>query len=105
MFALRGLHKASLAPLGFGEGGTASWIDDIAMHADSFAAFADLFERVLMRISSASMQLKASKCLLLHERLEVLGYYVTPHGIIMQEDKLKELEKRDEEGNLVGPSN
>ena len=39
-----------------------SWIDDISMHADSFQGFADLFERILMRMATTSMQLKASKC-------------------------------------------
>ena len=110
MFALQGLSKVTLAPhedahgnLRESTGGVASWIDDIAMHADSFNGFVDLFERVLMRIAAASMQLKASKCFLLQSKLEVLGYYVTPDGIIMQEEKLKELEKRDAAGNLVYP--
>ena len=108
MFALQGLGKVTLEPNERGEfssGGCASWIDDIAMHADSFNGFADLFERVLMRIAAASMQLKASKCFLLHERLEVLGYYVTPDGLIMQGEKLAGLIKRDDDGRLVAPAN
>ena len=102
MYALAGLHTVHL--LGDSVGGSRSWIDDISMHADSFEGFADLFERILMRMATASMQLKASKCLLLHEKLEVLGFYVTPDGLIMQDHKLKELEKRDVNGQLVAPS-
>ena len=82
MFALQGLHTVSLAPMGNSTGGCSSWIDDISMHADSFDGFVDLFERVLMRMASASMQLKASKCLLLQEKLEVLGFFITPDGIL-----------------------
>ena len=108
-FTLQGLSSVTLVSDDGQErlstGGCASWIDDIAFHADSFAGFAQLFEMILMRIAAASMQLKASKCYLLCEKLEVLGYYVTPRGLVMQEDKLTEIEKRDEEGNLVAPSN
>ena len=104
MFALQGLHTVSLAPMGNSTGGCSSWIDDISMHADSFDGFVDLFERVLMRMASASMQLKASKCLLLQEKLEVLGFFITPDGIVMQETKLKDLNKFDENGNRVAPA-
>lgn len=103
MFALKGMACVRLAPLGRSSGGCNSWIDDVSMHADSFSGFADLFERLLMRMASASMSLKASKCFLLKARLEVLGYYVTPKGIVMQQDKLKALDKRDKDGNLVPP--
>ena len=103
MFALKGLSSCEFPT---GTGGASSWIDDVAMHADSFGAFCDLFETVLMRIAFAGMSLKASKCFLLHQRLEVLGYHVTPDGLIMQEDKLKSLRsKRDKDGKIVGPSN
>ena len=37
------------------------------------------------------MSLKASKTYLLHQRLEVLGYFVTPDGLVMQPDKLEAL--------------
>ena len=103
MFALKGLSSCDLPS---GTGGASSWIDDVAMHADSIGAFCELFETVLMRIAFAGMSLKASKCYLLHQRLEVLGYHVTPDGLIMQEDKLKSLRsKRDKDGKVVGPSN
>ena len=74
------------------------------MHADSFEGFVDLFEKVLMRLATASMQLKASKCHLLHPKLEVLGYYVTPDGIEMQTDKLTDLENRDAAGVMTAPA-
>jgi hypothetical protein len=103
MFALKGLSNYHFPT---GNGGAASWIDDVAMHADSIGAFCDLFETILMRIAYAGMSLKASKCFLLHQKLEVLGYYVTPDGLVMQDDKLKGLRsKRDKDGRIVGPSN
>ena len=104
MFALQHMHSIHLAPNGRSLGGCGSWIDDISMHADSFEGFVDLFDRVLGRMAAACMQLKASKCFLLHERLEVLGFFVTPDGIVMQESKLADLEKRDPQGRLVAPS-
>jgi hypothetical protein len=60
MFALQGLQHVSLKPLGASTGGSASWIDDIAFHADSFNGFLDLFERILSRVAFASMQLKGT---------------------------------------------
>ena len=111
MFALQNMSKVSLAPARSGAkrgdpstGGCASWIDDIAMHADSFEGFVDLFEKVLMRVAASSMQLKASKCYLLQPKLEVLGYYVTPDGVTMQDDKLEALANRDSEGIMTAPS-
>ncbi|MDC0525346.1 hypothetical protein OAO87_00010 [bacterium] len=106
MYALKGLDSCTLAPDSEGRvshGGSKSWIDDISLHADSLEGFADLFERILMRVAFAGMSLKATKCYLLHQKLEVLGFHVTPDGLIMQEDKLKDLEKRDHEGNLLAP--
>jgi hypothetical protein len=44
------------------------------------------------------------ECFLLHERLEVLGYYITLDGLVMQGSKLDELEKRDNQGRLVAPT-
>ena len=103
MFALKGLGHCELPG---GQGGAASWIDDVSFHADSFQAYAALFERILQRIAFAGMSLKAEKCFLLHQELEVLGYHITPHGLIMQEDKLKDLRERyDKDGNPFGPAN
>eukprot|EP00966_Prymnesium_polylepis_P084792 1962785-Prymnesium_polylepis.1 len=100
MFALQHMSNIHLAPMGQSTGGCGSWIDDISMHADSFEGFADLFEIILCRIAYAGMQLKASKCFLLHARLEVhhSGWAV------MQGSKLDELEKRDRQGRLVAPT-
>ena len=103
MLALKGLSSCSLPG---GTGGAASWIDDVSLHADSFDAFAELFELILTRIAFAGMSLKAEKCYLLHQQLEVLGYYITPDGLVMQGDKLEGLRKLyDREGKPFGPAN
>ena len=114
MFALKGLNNCVLDS-GHARGGTGSWIDDISMHANSFQGFKDLFRRILTRLAFAGMSLKATKCYLLHQQLEVLGFFVTPDGIIMQPDAIDRIEKfrhnekddgiarRDEDGNIVGP--
>ena len=104
MFTLQHMSNIHLAPLGQSTGGCGSWIDDISMHSDSFEGFADLFERILCRVAFAGMQLKASKCFLLHARLEVLGFFITPDGLVMQGSKLDELEKKDSQGRLVAPT-
>ena len=104
MYALKGLDHCSLDG-GLGHGGAKSWIDDVSMHANTFGGFVELFGLVLMRLSYASMSLKASKCFLLHARLEVLGYFVTPDGLVMQESKLEDLENRDAEGHRTAPRN
>ena len=101
MYALKGLDSCQLPG---GEGGAKSWIDDISMHSNSFESFAALFDLILGRMASASMSLKASKCYLLHQRLEVLGFYVTPDGIVMQNDKLDDFANYNKNG-VVGPRN
>ena len=103
MFALKGMDSIQL-DCGRAHGGSKSWIDDISMHANSFAGFADLFQRLLERCAFASMSLKASKTFLLHQRLEVLGYDVTPDGLKMREEKLEGFIQRNEQGKLVGPT-
>ena len=109
MFALKGLNSCSLDG-GRARGGAASWIDDISMHANSFAGFKDLFRKILMRLAFAGMSLKASKCFLLHNHLEVLGFFITPDGIVMQPEALERIEKcgrtierRDDSGKMIGP--
>ena len=93
MYALKGLDHCSLAE-GTANGGAKSWIDDVSMHANSFDGFLDLFETILVRLSAAGMSLKASKCFLLKPKLEVLGYYITPRGVVMQGDKLADLSNK-----------
>ena len=75
------------------------------MHASSFHGFKDLFRRILARLAFACMSLKATKCFLLHQRLEVLGFFVTPDGIIMQPDAIERIERRDVDGNPTAPRN
>ena len=107
---MKGLNDCSLDG-GRAKGGAASWIDDISMHANSFQGFKDLFRKILTRLAFAGMSLKATKCYLLHQELEVLGFFVTPDGIIMQPESLERIEKcgrtierRDTEGKMIGPS-
>ena len=104
MFALKGLDECLLDG-GRATGGAKSWIDDVSMHANTFEGFVDLFSNVLERLAFAGMSLKASKCLLLHQQLEVLGFYVTPDGLIMQQSKIDALVQRNEKGELPYPSN
>ena len=110
MFALKGLNHCVLDH-GNAHGGAASWIDDISMHASSFNGFKDLFRKVLTRLAFAGMSLKATKTYLLHQELEVLGFFITPDGIIMQPEALariescgRTIERRDEKGKMIGPS-
>ena len=100
MFALQGLHDVSLSPLGQSRGGTHSWIDDVTCHADSMEGFLDQFERVLQRLCHCGLTLKASKAHLLHEKLEVLGYYVTPDGLQMQEKKIEAIKRMPPPSNI-----
>ena len=104
MFALKGLNHCPLDS-GRSHGGAASWIDDISMHANSFDGFKDLFRKVLTRLAFAGMSLKATKCYLLHQRLEVLGFYVTPDGLVMQPEAIERIERCGSDGKVVAPSN
>ena len=104
MFALKGLNHCPLDG-GRAHGGSASWIDDISMHASSFEGFLDLFRRILTRLAFAGMSLKATKCFLLHQRLEVLGFYITPDGVVMQPEAIERIERRSKDGSVTVPSN
>ena len=100
MFALQGLSDVPLNPLGQSRGGSHSWIDDVTCHADSMEGFLDQFERILQRLCHCGLSLKASKCHLLHERLEVLGYYVTPDGLEMQGKKIEAIKRMPPPSNV-----
>ena len=104
MFALKGLNHCVLDG-GRAHGGTGSWIDDISLHANSFQGFKDLFRKILARLAFAGMSLKATKCLLLHQFLEVLGFYVTPDGIVVQPEAIERIERCGKGDKVVGPSN
>ena len=74
-----------------GKGGASSWLDDICLRATSFDAFVDLFDRMLERLATSQITLKGSKCELLLPAMDLLGFVATPHGLMMQEPKLKKL--------------
>ena len=88
-WVLKGLHDRRDLDEGHGQGGALSWLDDICMRATTFESFTELFDLVLARLAMAGMSLKGSKCELLHEALDVLGFVATPHGLMMQKPKLK----------------
>ena len=52
------------------------------------------------------MSLKATKCYGLHQRLEVLGFFVTPGGLVMQPEAIERIDERcGKDGQVVAPSN
>ena len=87
---LKGLHECEDLG-GSGRAGAVSWLDDICMRATTFEGFCELFELVLLRLATAGMTLKGSKCELLHATLDVLGFIATPHGLMNQAPKLDKL--------------
>ena len=92
-WALRGLHDVRGIGDGLARGGATSWLDDICMRSTSFDSFAEVFNTVLSRMAMAGMSLKGSKCELLHEKLDLLGFVATPHGLMMQVPKLDDILK------------
>ncbi|RPG36136.1 MAG: hypothetical protein CBB72_004845, partial [Muricauda sp. TMED12] len=97
-WVLKGLHERN--DLNGGKGGALSWLDDICMRATSFEAFCDIFDLVLERLCMAGMTLKGSKCDLLKEHTDLLGFVATPHGLMLQKPKLSKL---IEDGIPVNP--
>ena len=87
-WVLKGLHSRRDLDHGKARGGATSWLDDICMKADTFPGFCDLVDRVFGRLAAANMSLKGSKCELLHEFTDILGFVATPHGIMLQKPKL-----------------
>ena len=93
-FALQGMDDVHLDPLGESRGGVHSWIDDIIFHTDTLEGFMDAFERILRRLCYCGLTLKASKCELLRNQIEVLGYLATPDGLKMNPKKVTDFLKR-----------
>ena len=99
MFALQGMAELNIGVMGSSRGGVHSWVDDIVFHADSLDGYMDLFERILERLCWAGLSLKASKCELLREQMEVLGFIAHPDGLKMNPKKVGNIQK------VVTPSN
>ena len=62
-----------------------SYIDDITVHTATFDEHCVALKRMLRRLRMANLTLKGSKCLILPESLELLGYCVTQRGVEVQE--------------------
>ena len=100
MFALQGMVDMPLMPMGQSRGTALSWVDDITMTSDTMEGFIDLFEQMLMRMSYGGLSLKAEKCWLLREELEVLGFLITPEHIKMNPDKTNAIKRMAVPSNI-----
>ena len=78
-----------------GTGSVAPWLDDLTIRSGAEAqpgygvkGHIKLLKLVFERMIAAGMTLKASKAHLLRQKLEVLGFLVTPEGLRPHPDKI-----------------
>jgi len=76
--ALRGLHWRTLL----------IYLDDIIVFSPNFETHLERLEEVFMRLRSAGLKLKPSKCTLFAERVHYLGHVVSANGVETDEDKV-----------------
>lgn len=67
------------------------YLDDIIVHGSDLEAHLENLRSVFDRIKDAGLTLSPTKCKLLRDSVDFLGYRVTPSGIITSDDKVKSI--------------
>jgi predicted aspartyl protease len=65
------------------------YLDDIVIFSSDFDTHISRLQQVFERLRQAGLKLKASKCHLLHEKVEFLGHVISAQGLEVQEGKIE----------------
>ena len=65
------------------------YLDDILVHAATFAKHLGHLRLVLTRLQQAGLKLSPKKCFLLQRRVKYLGHVISKEGVAMDEEKLE----------------
>jgi hypothetical protein len=79
-----------------------AYLDDILIYSDSLEEHQQHVRQVLQRLKEVELTLKPSKCEFHTDRMEYLGYIISPMGIQMDPDKIKMVKDWKEPVNVKG---
>ena len=66
------------------------YLDDILIFSKTFEDHLSHLQAVITRLSDAGLILKPSKCHFIQQKMEYLGYLITPQGIPLTQLELKQ---------------
>lgn len=69
------------------------YIDDVVVFSKTVDEHLERLDRVLERFREAGLRLKASKCQLLSERVEFLGYIISANGVEVEPGKIAKVKQ------------
>ena len=69
------------------------YLDDILVHAKSFAEHLQHLRLVMERLRIAGLKLSPKKCFLLQRCVKYLGHVISKEGVAVDEDKVKTILK------------
>jgi hypothetical protein len=73
--------------------GMVVYIDDILIYAKMEEKYDLLVKEVLKRLAENDLVISPEKCIWSSERVEFLGYVITPDGMEMSEDKIEAIKE------------
>jgi len=69
------------------------YLDDILIYSDNLRAHKQHVEEVLRRLQSYRLYTSPLKCIFYKEKVEFLGYILSPEGLQMDKEKVHTIKK------------
>jgi hypothetical protein len=79
-----------------------SYLDDILIYSDNIEQHRQHVKMILERVEEVGLKLRASKCEFHTDRMEYLGYIISPSGIQMDLAKVRAVAEWREPTNMKG---
>jgi hypothetical protein len=79
-----------------------AYLDDILIYSDDIEQHRQHVKMILERVEEVGLKLKASKCEFHTDRMEYLGYIISPSGIQMDPEKVRAVAEWREPTNVKG---
>jgi hypothetical protein len=79
-----------------------TYLNDILIYSDNLEQYRQHIRRILERVEEVRLMLKASKCEFHTDRMEYLGYIISPTGMSMDPEKVRAMAEWREPTNVKG---
>jgi hypothetical protein len=79
-----------------------TYLDNILIYSDDLEQHCQHVRRILERVEEVGLTLKASKCEFHTDRMEYLGYIISPMGMSMDPEKVRAMAEWREPMNVKG---
>lgn len=76
------------------------YIDDLIVFAATFEEFLENLDKVLAKFATAGLKFKSAKCKIGYQELDLLGYNITPYGILPAKSKAESITSLKKTKNL-----